>query len=186
MKAPSIKILIFSFSAITILALQELRADPIYRAKDEKGNIFYTSKPKSADAKPADLPKLIKAPSPDSKPSGTTCIGHGGVNCQAGADSDGSVICYDNFKESLQRFVFSCSAAKLAIIPESQTRAAGEFTVVVRNKSSVAAKGIKISGPRSVILEGPAEISPHDSASYKTKHDINKNAQFQINCDNCP
>lgn len=28
------------------------------------------------------------------------CSGHGGVNCAAGADKDGSVICYDGWRKS--------------------------------------------------------------------------------------
>lgn len=32
--------------------------------------------------------------------SAGACSGHGGVNCSAGPDSDGSVICVDGFRDS--------------------------------------------------------------------------------------
>jgi hypothetical protein len=52
------------------------------------------------------LPLIVSA----STGSGA-CSWHGGVNCNAGADWDGSVICYDGWKDSTVKHVDACISA---------------------------------------------------------------------------
>ena len=161
-------------------------ADPVYRSTDKKGVNVYSSKPKEEGAEPAKLPNITKAKVGEVSPNNLSCAGHGGVNCQEGADLDGSVICYDSFKDSMQRFAFSCSAAKLVFTPESPKDSRQKFSLLVRNTSAVLAKGVKVSGPQGLVLEGPVELKPYDSASYSCSQEVARNARFQISCDNCP
>ena len=49
--------------------------------------------------------------SPYSPDSGkiTACLDHGGVNCGAGPDIDGSVVCADNYRNSDVAYTDACS-----------------------------------------------------------------------------
>lgn len=188
------KSLIFIFSSF--LALQFFLfstllsntsfADPIYRSNDKNGVPVYSSKPKEPNAQPAKLPNIAKERMGEVKNNSLTCVGHGGINCQSGADADGSVICYDNFKDSMQRFAVSCSAAKLAIIPESSKSGMNHFSLIVRNTSAVTARGVKVFADKGLSLEGPSELEAYGSAEYSTRDSSANKAKFQLSCDNCP
>ena len=183
----SIKIIPLGF-IIFLLFAGSTFADPIYKSTDKKGVPVYSSKPKDSKAELAKLPNIVKEPMDQGKikPAVISCAGHGGVNCQAGADGDGSVICYDNFKNSIQRFAVSCSAAKLAIIPESYKSGVSNFSLVVRNTSAVAAKSVKVQSDKGLLLEGPSELEAYGSADYSSKKPPEHNAKFQVSCENCP
>jgi hypothetical protein len=63
-------------------------------------------------------------------PAGATsgaCSGHGGVNCAAGADKDGSVICYDGWRKSTVSYksMVMCSPK---VVPKKVTTPATLFT----------------------------------------------------------
>jgi len=53
------------------------------------------------------------------------CSGHGGVSCAAGPDTDGSVICEDNWKMSTVQYsdMLECVAAPEPIATQAQTQA---------------------------------------------------------------
>jgi len=142
----------------------------VYKTVDKDGNVHYSSKPPAKGAKPANLPEIMRAEVKLTEKKLETCDKHGGVNCQAGADKDGSVICYDGFAEATARFRFSCSAAKLEISDVSDLSPAGGFTVFVRNSKSVkaaeAALIYKPQGGKEVKLSGPSEIEPFGVAEF--------------------
>jgi hypothetical protein len=49
------------------------------------------------------------------------CSGHGGVNCSAGRDSDGSVICYDGWRNSSVNYSSMVMCAQSSVVaPVSQ------------------------------------------------------------------
>ena len=172
-----ITILLFTASA---------SADPVYRTVDKNGVTVYSNKPKEAGAKPVQLPSIIKQKFEGKEPDNITCIGHGGVNCDLGADSDGSVICYDGFRNSLQRFKLSCSAAKLSIIPQTVVVEGKKVKLVVRNNSAVSAREVKVTGPEALIFEGPIELEPLSSGEYEASPAPRKLLGFQVTCENCP
>jgi Domain of unknown function (DUF4124) len=83
-------------------------ADPVYRWEAPNGSVHYSSKPPHQGAKPADLPPIMKGDIKLSKTYFISCDQHGGLNCNAGADQDGSVICNDGFKNSSLRHKKVC------------------------------------------------------------------------------
>lgn len=142
----------------------------VYKWEDKDGTIRYSSTPPKKGAKPAELPRIMRAEVKLTDKKLETCDKHGGVNCQAGADHDGSVVCYDGFTEATARFRFSCSAAKLEISEISGLRDSGGFTVFVRNAKSVAASQAAVTfkpeGGGEVKLLGPDEIEPFGVAEF--------------------
>lgn len=69
-------------------------AEPIYSWKDAQGTVHYSTKASVKEATKADLPPITRANVKVSTAALSTCTNHGGVNCQAGQDTDGTVICY--------------------------------------------------------------------------------------------
>jgi hypothetical protein len=171
----------------------------VYKSVDADGNVRYTSSPPQKGAKPADLPQIMRSEVKLATTPLKTCDQHGGVNCQAGADKDGSVICYDGFTEATARFRFTCSTAKLAISDVSELTDSGGFTVFIRNSKSVAASQASvIFKPKSggeVKLKGPAEIEPFGVAEFTYEPPRGKEeslalgkptlAELDILCANC-
>ncbi len=170
----------------------------MYKYQDADGVIHYSNKPMKG-GKPVQLPQIMKGEVKLTSQKLISCDKHGGINCQAGSDSDGSVICYDGFREASPRFRFSCNSAKLEISDVSDPREDGSFTVFVRNAKSVAASKTalryKPEGGREVKLNGPSEIEPFGVAEFvyepavkaKEGEMLNKPtlAQLDVICANC-
>ena len=181
------KILLTAFKLFLIVQIASPAwPDPVYRSADEKGVPVYSSKQKDPSAKPATLPPIVKAPIAGIKPVRLTCVDHGGINCQLGPDVDGSVVCYDNFRDSLQRFANSCTAARLDILEESYRYGLNDFSLVVRNTSAVAAKGVRIEVNRGAVFRGPDKLEPYGSAEFSLSSVPAKSANFLASCANCP
>lgn len=173
-------------------------ADGVYKWEDRNGVVHYSSKPVSADAKPAELPKIMRGEAKLASQPLVSCKEHGGINCQAGPDSDGSVICYDNFKEASPRYRFSCNSPKLEITDVSDWDAQGNFKVYVRNANAVAASVptvlFKPENAPEVKLDGPGEVDPFGLAEFDFKKGDKQLAlrgkvtiaQLTLNCANCP
>ncbi|MCB0318146.1 MAG: DUF4124 domain-containing protein [Bdellovibrionales bacterium] len=170
-------------------------ADDVYKWVDELGVTHYSSSPNNENAKVAKLPEISRGDVPVPGKLLKTCKKHGGIDCAAGADKDGSVICYDGFKEAAARFTMSCSSPKLLISDVSKVQADGTFTVFVRNSRSVAAEGTKVffknSGQEHPML-GPSEIDAFGVAEYLWKDDPGipildqpKAQNIRIACSNC-
>ncbi len=182
-------VLLFGFNAV---------ADGVYRWQSAGGVTHYSTTPPNKNAKPADLPKITKAPMPLPATKLISCEGHGGVNCEAGADVDGSVICYDGFKDASSPHRFACSSPKLEIADISPLDKDGAFTVFVRNSKSVAAQKVSVSfkdaTPKGSPLTGPETIDPSGTGEFKytpaqgAEVLIKKptTGQILLSCANCP
>ncbi len=191
---------LLAFAAITACAFSAsaVFADPIYKSTTKDGSVVYSSKPPTKGAKPAELPEIMRGEVKLVEQKLTTCDKHGGVNCPAGPDSDGSVICLDGFKSASARFRFTCNSPKLEISDISDLAPDGTFTVFVRNTKSVAAqkpvvtyktadgKAVKVQGPESIDGFGVAEFH----ATLKVTEDAPPKrltmADVDLTCANCP
>ena len=173
----------------------------VYTWKDKQGVIHYSSKPVSKDAALAELPEITRGEVKLTKRQVIGCDSHGGMNCGAGPDSDGSVICYDGFREATARFRFSCSAAKLEIADISAVTGCDGFTVMVRNSKAVAAHlvsatFIDFTGAK-LKLSGPSEIEPFSMSEFKNVDSQKEKGdpsclsskpaptKIEVNCGNC-
>lgn len=158
------------FIALAFPFLPPAAESQVYKTIDDDGNVHYSSKPPTKGAKPAELPAIMRAEVRLTETRLQTCDKHGGVNCQAGADKDGSVICYDGFTEASARFRFTCSTAKLEISDVSELTKSGGFTVFVRNSKSVKAAEsaliYKPQGASEIKLQGPTEVEPFGVAEF--------------------
>jgi len=164
---------------------------------DAKGVVHYSSKPIDGQAQPAKLPRITRA---DMKLPGVTlssCGKHGGIDCSAGADVDGSVICVDGFRDATARYRFHCNMAKLVVSEVKDKTPDGRYTVVIRNSASVAAGKVAVFFTRpdrkEVPLDGPASIKPLGVGEYVLdKTDAEgllekpKQSQLRVVCSNCP
>lgn len=173
-------------------------AESVYKSTETSGVPMYTSKPKGSEAKPADLPPIMKAEVKLSDKELSTCTNHGGINCKAGPDEDGSVVCYDGFKAAVTRYRFSCTTPKLEITEISELTREGTFKVVVRNLQAIDAKTPKITfkpdtSTETVTLKGPDLIEAYGVGEfiYSPYADIKLYKSpdaglLDITCANCP
>ena len=183
---------------ISFLFVSSAHAKPgVYTWTDESGVTHYSSKPSAPDAKKADLPEINRGDIKVAKPKLVSCSSHGGINCQAGADEDGSVICHDGFRGASARYRFTCNSPKLQITSVSDVDGLGNFIVTVRNQKSVKAVSsalIYSPEPGTVVkLNGPDEIEPYGVVDYVFEPkdaDIPTGpislAALTVKCGNCP
>jgi len=173
-------------------------ADPIYKQQSSSGSVVYSSKKPSDAAKPHDLPEIMHGDSPIAKVNLESCNNHGGVNCQAAADSDGSVICFDGYRESSERFLWKCKSAKLELVQITDPDPDGKITIVVRNLKSVTALSPSVilhgENREKLTLQGPATLEPfgigefslqlpkRDKLDTPSKPTSN---QVELTCENC-
>jgi hypothetical protein len=174
----------------------QAQADDVYRWVDKAGLVHYTSKPPTKDSKPADLPPLLREGARPVKIELASCDKHGGVNCQAGPDKDGSVICLDGFTEATARFRFTCNSPKLQVSEISELDKDGQFRVTVRNTKSVQADkpvvAFNLPSGEKVNLDGPSKIEPYGNGDFvfkpKNKAVLASKAkpeQLVLSCFNC-
>lgn len=193
--------LIFFFSiAVILLTLgspESALAAPIYKSETADGKTIFTSKPPEEGAKPAELPEIMRGEVKIPKVTQQTCASRGGVNCEAGADSDGSVICFDGFRGADERFAFACTAAKLEVSDMNIAAMNGPLSVFVRNSKGVAAVNTSIyyqpPNGNKMALMGPKEIEPFGLAEYTLvppggswASGVPTQTQIQVACANCP
>lgn len=181
---------------LAILIPQVLSAESIYKWVDQDGVTHYSTKKSEPKAQLADLPKITKGDFKVPALERKTCDKHGGINCDAGTDTDGSVICFDGFKEAAARFKFSCKSPKLKISDVSVADKMGRVTVFVRNEKSIAALNPEISyrsdSGNVMKLFGPEKIEPFEMAEFtlngltelKEGDEINK-GRLKLDCSNC-
>lgn len=119
-----------------------------------------------------------------------TCEQHGGIDCAAGPDTDGSVLCFDGFREAAIPFDIDCLQAKLQVAPitvsdggdfekpfarlkESDIRDLSpyELRISLRNITAIKAQNISVHvavfDAGTITLNGPAEIEPYDVGEYR-------------------
>ncbi|MDZ4786877.1 MAG: hypothetical protein SGJ02_12460 [bacterium] len=187
-------ILIFITSLILV---SNITAEEIYKWISEDGVAHYSNK-KVAEPKAqlANLPKLNKGDFKVGSVNGMTCDKHGGINCQAGPDVDGSVVCIDGFAGAVAPFKQNCSSAKLKISDISAPDTLGRIKVFVRNNKSVAAKTPALiftsNEGAKLKLKGPDEIAPYEMAEFSMissalakNNETPTESQFSISCANC-
>ncbi len=183
-------------SILFLLVHTSLWADSVYKHTDSSGKIVYTSKPKGAGDKPANLPPIVRGEAKAVTQGLQSCKVHGGINCEAGPDVDGSVICVDGYKESATRFKFSCTTPKLEISEISDSDRSGAFKVFVRNTSSVSADGVMVEYKpdlgAKLILKGAVKIGGYESGEYilNTPEDMKvplslDRTKLRVFCTNC-
>ena len=182
--------------ALLVFGVSVASAAPIYTWEDEFGVTHYSSKKDTPMARRADLPEINRGDVKLVERKLISCGDHGGINCQAGPDLDGSVICYDGFREASARFRLSCNSPKLEISTISDLEIDGRFQVTVRNTKSVAAndpavlfrpelgKEYKLDGPGEIEPFGIAEFSfvPKDADPPTKPVEL---AQLEVMCTNC-
>lgn len=195
------RLLVFLGGMLTLLLPVTAVGDEVYRWTAPDGTVHYSTTPPESGAAPAKLPtvrhedldKKIERIRSSTPPN---CESHGGVDCAAGADADGSVICRDGYREAILPFRFSCmevsleSTLHLVLEPKEQygepelvrhsataafaieDRKIRELRVNVRNKASAQALQIQVSVkvpakiPFEKQLAGPEEIEPFGLADY--------------------
>jgi len=172
-------------------------AAPIYSWEGKNGVRHYASKPNSPKAQEAKLPEIMRGEMKLAEKRLVNCDQHGGVNCQAGADSDGSVVCYDGFRDVSTRFLFSCTTPKLEVSQISPVDSQGMFNVIVRNKRAVIAEKPKLTvrlldgskaalaGPDSIEPFGNAEFAFKPSSTVRPSPAISP-GELDLSCANCP
>ncbi len=189
-------ILISIFTAFTIFCSGSALGDEIYKWVDNDGITHYSTQKFDERARLADLPNLNKGEYKIGAVNGATCDKHGGINCQAGEDVDGSVICFDGFDGASARFTFHCNSPKLRITDVSEPDNRGKVSVFIRNDRSVTARLPKViftnKEGSKLPLKGPAEIQEFQMAEFtlhsgyliqnRAKPDL---SQFTVSCENC-
>ncbi len=182
---------------LTILLLIPLNLlAQVYTWTDDTGKIHYSTKKADPTAIVAELPELTKGEVPPPAEN-LTCFTHGGIDCMIGADEDGSVVCKDGEKNSIERYLFNCKESKITLENIGEVSKEGDFPIYVRNKSGVKAKKVKIeyqvNADTKANLTGPAEIAPFELAEYLLpaiyfidgKSRPEKKA-VKVACENCP
>lgn len=201
------------------LSISIADSEPINTWVDENGVRHFSSdaKQKMPPTIPLKPPVEAKLPSIDKydiesriqnlkETSRKTCLNNGGINCEAGPDKDGTVICADGSRDSEELFESACKEVRLIstlIVPEGRSNKMQmnvPIKVDIRNESSMAAKNvsIRISYPASLTseervhlnLEGPKEIPEFGIAQYTytgklIDNRIAKRGNVNISCDNC-
>jgi hypothetical protein len=164
----------------------------VYEWIDAEGvQHFSTSKP-DPEAKLAELPEITKERSLRAKASFDSCVDHGGVNCGDGPDVDGSVICYDGYRDSSPRYRFSCYETHLEVLEITQTSVEEPHKIIVRNALSVPAKGVMVSftNPKGeeYLAKGPRELQALAMGEYAIDPSLKQTpekARISVTCTNC-
>lgn len=132
----------------------------------------------------------IKAETPEN------CFKHAGVNCAAGADSDGSVVCNDGYRGAILPYNFNCLEANLQVLG-FEIPASGTIRITVQNKSDVAARQVEIFSAltwqgEKVRALGPEQIPPNALEDYEfrgerwTEAEVgNIRKYLKLLCENC-
>lgn len=161
----------FGLTLLIFVFLSNVQAQGIYKYTDKDGIVRYTTKAPEANPIPAQLPNIKREAWISKAPKVETCAKHGGVDCSKGADTDGSVICLDDYRNATNRYNFTCLEARMDIEDVQEKNNGLEYSVFVRNSS-----GVKVTSPMvtyespehdKVQLNGPNEIAPFGVAEFK-------------------
>jgi hypothetical protein len=182
------------YTVLVTLPLSVRAESKVYKSVDKNGIPSYFSQKPNESAKPADLPPIMRermGPKPIQLTS--SCTSHGGISCENGIDTDGSVICSDGFKDAAARFQFRCEVTKLTMTEVSPPSVGGDLKVWIRNEKDIQAKDVSVSVKNAdgalVTAEGPPQIAPSELAEY-TFHNLQLNKAYSseevdISCANC-
>jgi hypothetical protein len=150
---------IFIFLLTIFSFLSESYAQSIYIEKKPDGSTVYTDKPKNPDlAVQKQLPQI-----PRYEPSNIpiqkieSCSIHGGNDCLAGPDTDGSIICSDGYKESRARYNFLCKQAKLTVENFVVSDDGSKINFSIRNRGEVGAYNIVVYFKQNGLLKSTSQ-----------------------------
>ena len=123
-----------------------------------------------------------------------TCVRRGGIDCGAGPDQDGSVICFDGYREAANRFAFSCREARLRIADVRKKEVENEYAVFVRNSSGIEALSPIVtyspSRREKRQADGPQKIAGYGVEEFRLKVDSSEpkpdETNLSLGCTNCP
>ena len=172
-------------------------ADEVYRWEGPDGVIHYSTTPQDSSARPAELPRITRGRLSLQAKAQDTCQNHGDINCQAGADVDGSVICTDGYLDAATRYRFYCNSPKLQIADIGEMQPNGDFSILVRNSKSVAAQKPELilrlnQMTAGVVLKGPDKIDPfaeeefmYRASEFGALAKKLEPSQITIACNNC-
>ena len=190
------KIRLFSFLYYFLFLSTPLFAEEnnIYRHVDETGKVTYSTTELPNSEQATSLPEIQKE-NIDKKIDGLlsaipeNCEKHGGIDCPAQADNDGSVICLDGFRDAELPYRFHCLEANLQIfsftlsdienkpIPfkpikpfVNQAPKAGLLQISIRNNSNVDATRVKVfinkTWREKIFALGPEVIKSYEVQDY--------------------
>jgi hypothetical protein len=173
------------------------QAEGIFKWTDESGTTHYTTDEKAPGFQKAELPEINRADVKLVTEPLLSCDGHGGIDCNAGPDKDGTVICGDGFTEANPIFRFSCSSPSLKIAELLDKLEDGSVKVLVRNSKSVAATKpqvlVREGSGKETVFAGPEEIAPFGVGEFILSPDKAKEvkqlltmARIRVSCTNCP
>lgn len=166
----------------------------VYKRTNEQGITEYTSYPPAADSTPIALQPIDRFSVKGIRPI-EGCNTHGGIDCVAGADTDGSIVCRDGYRDATARFAELCSSARLELA-SLDVKEQGVLSALIRNTKPVAAAQVAVLLDRddgsTARLEGPTEIEPFGSAEFllpgrepwKQETALTR-ARISIECENC-
>ena len=182
------------YSILFLPTLLYAEDNKIFRYVDEEGKVTYstTALPNSEQA--ISLPEIQKENIDEKinillKSVPENCEKHGGIDCSAQADTDGSVICLDSFRDAELPYRFHCLEANLQIfsftLSDTENKAisfnptkpfsyqapqAGLLQISIRNNSNVDATGIKVfinkSWREKIFALGPEVIKSYEVQDY--------------------
>lgn len=203
--------LVIPLSLLNSLFNSPCFSDDVYKWTDEQGKVHFSNEQKKVDAQKAELPQIEKENFEEKindlkTLTNQTCLNRGGINCEAGKDSDGSVLCMDGFKDSAEIYDELCTEVKLTyeivLPPKNKHKKLSFYPIKVqaRNTTGINARDVSIkisllyhlAEDRRYLLtlEGPNEISPFGIAEYtyigkNIDERILRKAHVQIQCKNC-
>jgi hypothetical protein len=185
------------FGLFAFLLSTSASADGIFKWTDESGTTHYTTDANAPGFQKAELPEINRADVNLVTTPLLSCDGHGGIDCNAGPDKDGTVICGDGFTEANPIFRFSCSSPSLKIAELLDKLEDGTVKVLIRNSKSVAATKpqvlVREGSGKETIFSGPEEIAPFGVGEFVLSADkanevreLLTQARIRISCTNCP
>ncbi|MBP9837167.1 MAG: DUF4124 domain-containing protein [Proteobacteria bacterium] len=170
-------------------------AQSIYSWTDAQGKVHYSTSSEDKNLKPKDLP-IIQKENLDAKIKNLkknttpTCETHSGVDCSQGADTDGSVICLDGYRDINMAFSSHCNEAKIQtsyyvnidsekeVSLKHDKKIKGKLLkqnvkslqVSIRNLSGVKVNKIELefilNRKYPVFASGPSSIEPYGAADF--------------------
>ncbi len=171
----------------------------LYTWEDERGVQHFTSSKqeavaKGAEVKKADLAPIMRGELKIPATQAVSCVPHGGIDCAAGSDADGSVLCVDGFRDASPRFRFSCSAVHLEVADITVDEDQNIVTVFIRNRSQISAEQVRISlrgKEANLALVGPETIEGFGLERYEAtapeghRASVASKSSVKVACVNC-
>jgi hypothetical protein len=195
-------------------------AEDIYKWTDSQGQVHFSTSPRRGADTPAVLPSIQKE-NFDSRiqqirdQTPKSCVKHGGIDCKKGPDTDGSILCLDDYRDAVMPFRFACLESRLRVDALAYIGENGlparlppdgsaelyqlRLQLTIRNLSDVTAEGVKVvlspfMPGEELEAEGPATVEPYAVAYYtvplagkpvRKGVDGKQRSAYRVQCTNC-